>query len=147
MGKTTLSLGLVRRGYAFLADDDIFLNSTSLLVTPFLRAVHLRQDSLLKLGVAKPRRHVASTGPEDRFYTTVQDLIPKAVMGNRNRLQHLVLPPRLCAQNRACASIRQRLLSFATEFLPGWDSNRNIGNGKNALHPQARSVPPDDCGK
>ena len=76
-GKTTLGLGLVRCGYAFLADDDIFLNSISLLVTPFLRAVHLRKDSLLRLGIDSPGGHVASTSPEIRIYTTVNDLLPR----------------------------------------------------------------------
>lgn len=59
-GKTTLALGLVKRGFRFLSDELAWLNSGSVWVKPFPRRLNVSDHSLQLLGLPP--------GPEGRAF-------------------------------------------------------------------------------
>jgi hypothetical protein len=87
-GKTTLALGLVKRGFRFLSDELAWLNSGSVWVEPFPRRVNVSDHSLQLLGLPpEPEgRAFSREGGTREWALDATDVAPDVEIG----------PARLC---------------------------------------------------
>lgn len=90
-GKTTLALGLVKRGFRFLSDELAWLDSRSVSVEPFPRRVHVSDHSLqlLSLPPGPEARAFSREGGTQEWALDPTDVAPDVEIGPA-RLRHVV---------------------------------------------------------
>jgi hypothetical protein len=78
MGKTTLTLTLVKHGLKFLSDEVACFHLKRGILEPFPRTVNLRDDSPGKIGLSlKTNTPPRMTGPQEKVWTVgIEDILP-----------------------------------------------------------------------
>lgn len=81
MGKSTLTLKLVKKGFGFLSDEAACINPEKESVHPFCLKLKLSDESLRLLDLPSlPETYVQQTGPgETEWMMDIEDIIPSSI--------------------------------------------------------------------